>query len=75
MNDYSIEGLMNVAKSYAELDKTLKELKGLETALLLSMDLNALGVARCLEKELNKIQTALAKAAVYQSQLNHLIQK
>lgn len=73
MND--IEALMTTAKSVADYEKTIKDLRKMERALAEALDLEALGIARCLEQELVKIKTSMTKATVYNCQLQHIIRK
>lgn len=73
MND--IEAILTTAKSVAEYEKTLKDLRQMEKALAEALDIEALGMARCLEQELVKIKTSMAIATVYNCQLQFLIRK
>lgn len=71
MND--IELIMNISKMQKENEAVIARLQELERALFAAMDLEALGLARCLEQELVKAKAALSKSAIYNAQLNQLL--
>lgn len=71
MNDLDL--LFKVRELEKENEEVLKRLTELENALFLAMDYQALGLARCLEQELIKAKSSLAKSALYNLQLNQLI--
>lgn len=70
-----LEALLNLANVYKDYDKTINELKELENALFRALDIEALGIARCLEQEIVMLKTSMTRAAIYNAQLQHLIKK
>ena len=72
MND-ELELVMRLTKLEKENQAVIEHIQELERALLVVMDLEALGLARCLENELIAAKTALSKSAIYNVQLNNLL--
>lgn len=72
MNE-EIELVLKLAKMEKENQMVIDHIQELERALLAAMDIEALGLARCLENELITAKTALSKSAIYNAQLNQML--
>lgn len=72
MNE-ELELILKISKIERENQIVIDHIQELERALLAAMDIEALGLARCLEQELIKAKTALSKSAIYNVQLNQLL--
>lgn len=69
----NLELLLNISKLEKENERVLLYLRSLENALFMAQDYEALGLARCLENELIVTKQSLSKSALYNLQLQNLL--